>query len=103
MIKKIKEVCNKNKLSNNSDLIQEDERKKKLDDKKLLLRSEILKQIDVDEKQKIILENEFKKTENNQKNFINKNNYIEDQSKFQNKEPKNNIYKRPASSLSIKN
>ena len=28
MIKKIKEVCNKNKLSNNSDLIQEDERKK---------------------------------------------------------------------------
>lgn len=72
MIKKIKEVCLRNKINNQNELAEEDERKKRLDDKKSKLRSEILKQIDEDEKQKSILEEELKKAEQQQKNLINK-------------------------------
>ncbi len=60
----------RNKITTQIELVEEDERKKKLDDKKSKLRSEILKQIDDDEKQKSILEEEFKQAEEQQKNIL---------------------------------
>ena len=52
MIKKIKQVCLKNKVNNQNEFFKEEERKIDLDDRKSKLRSEILKQIDKDIKQR---------------------------------------------------
>lgn len=65
MIKKIKQVCLKNKVNSQNEFFKEEERKIHLDNKKTKLRTEILKQIDQDIKQKQILEDELKKTEKN--------------------------------------
>jgi len=86
MIKKIKEVCMKNKIMNQNELVAEDQRKKRLDDKKSKLRSEILKQIDEDEKQKSVLEEEFKKTEDQKKDLLNKRMITENINQFYNKD-----------------
>lgn len=86
MIKKIKEVCMKSKTTNQNELAEEDERKKKLDDKKCKLRSEILKQIDEDEKQKCILEDELKKAEEQQRNLYDKQINAENINQFYNKD-----------------
>ncbi len=86
MIKKIKEVCLKSKLNNQSELADEDERKKKLNDKKSKLRSEIQKQIDDDEKQKSILEEELKKADEQQKDLLDKQMLYENISQFHNKD-----------------
>ena len=70
----------KTKMNNNADLIKEDERKKNLEDKKLKLRSEILKQIEVD-KQNKTLEEDLKKLDERIKDYnfdkINKENFLE--------------------------
>ena len=72
MIKKIKQVCMKNKVRNQNEFIQEEVRKINLDDKKSKLRSEILKHIDEDKMQKEILKEEWKKAEELQMDIINK-------------------------------
>ena len=72
MIKKIKQVCLKNKVNNQNEFIQEEERKIFLDNKKSKLRSEILKQIDDDIKQKEILQEELKKAEEHKMHLLNK-------------------------------
>ena len=70
----------KTKMNNNADLIKEDERKKNLEDKKLKLRSEILKQIEED-KQNKTLEEDLKKLDERIKDYnfdkINKENFLE--------------------------
>ncbi len=86
MIKRIKEVCMKNKAINQEEIYEEEERKRKLDDKKTKLRKEILKQIDEDEKQKSVLEEEFKKAEEHQKNLIIRQSLNESANKFFNKD-----------------
>lgn len=86
MIKKMKEVYMKNKLTNQNELIEEVERKRNLDDKKAQLRHEILKQIDDDEKHKSILEEELKKAEDQQKLLINKQMESDNSHKFYNKD-----------------
>ena len=65
MIKKIKQACLKNKVNSQNEIYKEEDRKINLDDKKLKLRSEILKQIENDVKQKEYLNEELKKTEQN--------------------------------------
>lgn len=82
----MKEVHMKNKITNQNELIEEVERKRKLDDKKAQLRHEILKQIDDDEKQKSILEEELKRAEEQQKLLINKHIEFENTNKFYNKD-----------------
>jgi hypothetical protein len=72
MIKKIKQVCLKNKVNNQNEFIKEEERKIDLDEKKYKLRSEIFKQIEFDIKEKERLENELKTEEINKINLIKK-------------------------------
>lgn len=76
----------RSKINNQDELAEEDERKKKLDDKKSKLRSEILKQIDEDEKQKSILEEELKKADEQQIDLLNKQMLYENIGQFHNKD-----------------
>lgn len=91
MIKKIKEVCIKNKQINEKEIVEEQERKRKLDNQKALLRHEILKQIEEDEKQKSILEGELKKAEDLQKLLIDKNVSDQECNKIQDKNFNNEL------------
>ena len=56
MIKKIKTISLKNKTKNNNDFISEEEIQSNLNDKKSLLKSEILKQIDIDIRREMLKE-----------------------------------------------